>query len=165
MRNRHLFSRVLLAAWLVAATASAEPLVVVVTHDFSATSLSSQDISRLFLGLLRDVAGRRVTPMVVADKSARADLLARVVGRTATAVEQHFVKLELRGEGRWPALAADGRVAARRIVESASIPGRPSVVACMPLDEFEALTPKQQGLLAVLAVDGKAPTDPGYPLK
>lgn len=151
------------AALATAATA-AEPLVVVGPQNLGASDLSRQQVSRIFLGLTGDVGGRRVTPVVVADKSQRAELIGHAVGREPGAVEQHFVKQELRGEGRWPTLVADARQAARRIVESANIQGRPAVLACMLLSDFEALTEAQRTHLTVLTVEGKKPGEPGYAL-
>jgi len=155
---------ILLGALLCSAAAWAEPLLLVGPANLGTGDVSSQELSRIFLGLSRDLAGQHVTPAVVADKSTRAEVIGRAVGKAAGSVEQHFVKLELRGEGRWPALIADARTAARRIVEGAHIDSRPAVLVCLRQSDFEALTPQQQALLKVLTIDGKGPKDQGYPL-
>ncbi len=146
------------------AEAQSSALVLVAHKDLGLTGASRQDAGRVFLGLSRELGGKRVAPLVVGQKEDRAGAIARISGRTAAAVEAHFVKLELRGEGRWPALAADGAEMVRRALESATIAGRPGVVACLTQEELEGLSPKLQALLTVIAIDGLNPGQPGYPL-
>lgn len=146
------------------ALAQGSPLVVVVHKDLGVGDASRQELSRVFLGLSRELGGKRVAPVVVGDRARRSAAVARLTGRTVAAVEEHFVKLELRGEGRWPSLAADAPEMVRRALESATISGRPAVVACLLREELDALGPKLQALLTVVTVDGLRPGDAAYPL-
>lgn len=153
-----------LTAFLAAPAASAQQLLMVVHRDASLSDVSRQSLSRVFLGQLRDLGGVKVTPVVLGDKSARLQLVARLSSRTPEAVEEHFVKLELRAEGRWPALSSSGTELVGRISESASA-NAPAIIAAVGQAQYQALSPGDRAQLTVLSIDEKAPTDPAYPFQ
>lgn len=153
------------AALAMASGARGETLMVLVHKRLLVGAVSRQEISRIFLGQSRELSSARVAPVVVATSGNRTDILSQLTGRTPAAIGDHFVRLELRAEGRWPHQVDHAGELVRRILESAEIPGRPSVVGCVALKDYEALTPKQKEVVVPLAIDGTLPGESGYPLK
>lgn len=154
----------LVLAALLAAPALAQPLVVVAHRDVTLTDASLQALGRVFLGQLRELGGVKVTPVVLGDKAVRTQAIARLSGRAPQAVEEHFVKLELRAEGRWPGLVASGAELLTRATEAVGS-GAPAVVACLTHAEYLGLSAGVRAQLGALTIDGKAPGQPGYPFQ
>ncbi len=160
--NRRLFLRSALCVVSVAATsssagllqaASPEQLVIVVSKNSKMRTISFQDLKRLYMGdRLSGPNGERLLPLNQPNgSSARTDFEHKVLGMDPDEVGRYWIDRKIRGQS-----------------------GPPRAVS--PIDRLKAAIKQVDGTLTylhsndvvdgmkVLSIDGKQPSDRGYPL-
>jgi hypothetical protein len=120
---------------------------VVVHRDVALDHINRTELGRLFLSLAGQAGGVKLKAVNLSDKQLTMEFIASVTGMPSAKVEDHFVQLELRGEGRWPPQVASGEELVSLIARSST------VIGWLPVSELEKLSPRQQALLKVLAVN------------
>lgn len=139
------------------AAADEQPEIVIVTHtSVPLESVRKSDLAQVFLGLRTSLGGVNVTPINVPPTEARQSFLKRLTGMSANRIEEHYIALVLRGEGRRP-LTVDGPTDVPRLAFEAK-----RIVAWLPRAQYDALTETQKSLLKILTVDGRAPGESDY---
>lgn len=162
MNTRKVVGRLLLAAVATAIMGSAGPslhanervpLAVIVSKTSPLSELSSAQLTRMYLGELVDSGGRRLIPLNRAITSAEREQFDRVVlGKSPDEMARYWIDRKIRGQS-----------------------GAPKAVE--PVDVYERVVAKLDGAIGyvhvndvrddvkVVRIDGKAPTDHGYPIR
>lgn len=93
--------------------------VAVVTHESAGIeSITRVELSRLFLSRTNKVRGVRLRPVNLANYGLKLGFLNQLTGMSPVRIENHFVKMELRGEGGWPLQVGTARELAQLIGQS-----------------------------------------------
>ena len=130
--------------------ASDAQLAVVTDREAPVSALSLDDLRRIFLGKSTSLAGRHVT--VVELVPARAAFYKRLLGLGEDEVRRRWVAMAFRGEvSALPQQVHDAAELRRFISEH---PGAIGFVDASEVDES----------VKVLAIGGRRPSEPGYPL-
>jgi hypothetical protein len=129
------------------------PLAVIVSKASPLSELSSAQLVRMYLGDLVDAGGGRLIPLNRAITSEeRAEFDRVVLGKSPDEVARYWIDRKIRGQS-----------------------GAPKAVE--PVDVYERVIAKLDGAVGyvrineiggdvkVLRIDGKAPTDRGYPIR
>lgn len=133
------------------------PEIVVVTHtSIPLESVGKKELTQLFLGLRTSIGKVRLSPLDLAATELRQGYLERLTGMSWARLEEHYMGLVLRGEGRRPPRVGNAKDVARLAFEVKR------VIAWLPRSEFEGLDARQRAVLKVLAVDGKKPGEDKY---
>lgn len=138
--------------WPAASRAVPEPLAVIVASGSPLQQVSLTELRNLYMGLSQRVQGHKVIPLNQATGvPGRQAFDRRVLGMSPDAAGRYWIGRRIRGEGRPPRSVGSERLVARVV---ARLPGAIGYVA------VSQVVP---GVRA-LAVDGKTPSSPGYPL-
>jgi len=137
---------------LVAGTPiSTQGQVAVVTHpDSPLRNLSLEELGRIFLGQVTVTDAGPVT--LVEHSAARADFYRAVVGMAEAQVDRHWIGVVFRGGSASPPRKLSDPVAVRDFVTE-----HPGAIAFLALASVDAS-------VRVITIDGRAPSDPGYPI-
>jgi hypothetical protein len=138
-----------------AAQRTAAPvLAIVVSRADSLNNISLSDLRRIYLGeMARWPDGRRIVPVVLPPASAEQRLfLERALKMADIDYAQHWIGQIFRGRVSGPPYTASSSAAARRFVAA-----HPEAIAFIDAAEADAT-------VRVLAVSGKRPGAPDYPL-
>jgi len=142
-----------------AVNAGSYPEIAVVTHRGNdIDSVDREELGRLFLSLSNSIAGVRLKAVNLSEKDLKLGFLERITMMSARQIEDHFIRADLRGEGKWPPEVFTSEEMVRLIVKSRN------VVGWIPVSDLEALREKYRNAIKVIAVDGLNPGDDGYPL-
>lgn len=138
---------------LIAAPALAEPIVVIVNRENPKTNLTAEELKSIYLGKRTEWPdGARTVPVDQAPSApARAAFLRAVLGMSDAEYAEHWVDQQVRGAGSAPKAAASPASAVKYV---AKVRG---AVAFVPASQVT----KE---VKVVYVNGKWPTDPGYPM-
>jgi len=130
-----------------------EPLAVIVSRSSGLSELSSAQLTRMYMGDLVDNGGRRLIPLNRAITSEeRAEFDRVVLGKSPDEMARYWIDRKIRGQS-----------------------GAPKAVE--PVDVYERVIAKLDGAIGyvrvgqirgdvkVIRIDGKAPTDRGYPIR
>jgi hypothetical protein len=132
---------------------AADGLVLITGVSSPVSDISRGELKRLFLGDPVVVAGQRLTAFNLPAATAERQLFEkRVLGMTPDQVAKYWIDRRIRGQGGAPKTAPSPEVLLKI---AANFPG---TIAYVP-----------QGVsgpgVKILAIDGKASTDPGYLLR
>jgi hypothetical protein len=129
------------------------PLAVIVARSSGLSELSSAQLTRMFGGDLVDSGGRRLIPLNRATATEERELFDRVVlGKSPDEMARYWIDRKIRGQS-----------------------GAPKAVE--PVDVYERVIAKLDGAIGyvrvgqlrgdvkVLRIDGKSPTERGYPIR
>jgi len=129
-----------------------EPLAVIVASSSPLQSVSLAELRNLYMGLSQRVQGHKVIPLNQATGiTGRESFDRSVLGMSPDQAGRYWIGRRIRGEGRPPRSVGSERLLARVV---ARLPGAIGYVA------VSQVVP---GVRA-LAVDGRTPSSPGYPL-
>ena len=130
-----------------------EPLAVIVAKNSGLSELSSAQLTRMFMGDLVDSGGRRLIPLNRAITTEEREQFDRVVlGKSPDEMARYWIDRKIRGQS-----------------------GAPKAVE--PVDVYERVIAKLDGAVGyvrvnevrgdvkIVLIDGKGPTDPGYPVR
>jgi hypothetical protein len=130
-----------------------EPLAVIVAKGSGLSELSSAQLTRMFMGDLVDSGGRRLIPLNRAITTEEREEFDRVVlGKSPDEMARYWIDRKIRGQS-----------------------GAPKAVE--PVDVYERVIAKLDGAIGyvrvgqlrtdvkVIRIDGKSPTDRGYPIR
>jgi hypothetical protein len=130
-----------------------EPLAVIVAKNSGLSELSSAQLTRMFMGDLVDTGGRRLIPLNRAITTEEREEFDRVVlGKSPDEMARYWIDRKIRGQS-----------------------GAPKAVE--PVDVYERVIAKLDGAIGyvrvgqlrgdvkVIRIDGKSPTDRGYPIR
>jgi len=144
-----------LAPHVVRAADTTSPLVVVVSREIGASSISLGDLRRCFLGSTVDLAGVRLIPFNHPPSSGlRQRFDEGVLGMTVAASQRYWIDMRIRGGAPAPRTLGDPALLLKVI---AKLPGAISYVEA----DLAATLPN----VRMLAIDGVAPNAPHYPLR
>ena len=130
-----------------------EPLAVIVSKSSGLSELSSAQLTRMYMGDLVDNGGRRLIPLnraITTEERAEFDHV--VLGKSPDEMARYWIDRKIRGQS-----------------------GAPKAVE--PVDVYERVIAKLDGAIGyvrvgqirgdvkVIRIDGKAPTDRGYPIR
>ncbi len=128
------------------------PLAVIVAKSSELTELSSAQLTRMYMGELVDNGAHRLIPLNRATASEeRAEFDRMVLGKSPDEMARYWIDRKIRGQSGAPKAVEPVDVYERVI---AKLDG---AVGYVRVDEIK-------GEVKVLRIDGKAPTDRGYPL-
>ncbi len=128
-----------------------QPLLVIVGSTSGIKDISMALLRRAFQGEVAELAGKRLIPFNLPNGSAERTRFDRaVLGLEPQDVGRFWINRRIRDEGSPPRTLASVELAVKVV---ASLPGSISYVAP------SKVTPN----VRALTVDGKGPTDPGYP--
>jgi ABC-type phosphate transport system substrate-binding protein len=129
------------------------PLAVIVSKTSGLNQLSSAQLTRMYMGELVDSGGNRLIPLNRATATEERQQFDRVVlGKSPDEMARYWIDRKIRGQS-----------------------GAPKAVE--PVDVYERVVAKLDGAIGyvrvtdvrgdvkVVLIDGKAPTDPGYPVR
>jgi hypothetical protein len=129
------------------------PLAVIVSRTSPLSELSSAQLTRMYMGDLVDSGGRRLIPLNRATATEEREQFDRVVlGKSPDEMARYWIDRKIRGQS-----------------------GAPKSVE--PVDVYARVVAKLDGAIGyvrvndvrsdvkVLRIDGKGPTDPGYPIR
>lgn len=91
--------------------------VVIAAKNCPLDSVPKQELARLFLSLTDRLEGTRVSPLNLAETSVKLGFLEWITGLEGEEIENHFIELELIGEGSWPEEVATAIEMAKRTAE------------------------------------------------
>lgn len=145
MKPNHLLVVVYLVATLIGLSEAQAGDYLVVAHKSAGFSSASQEeIANLFLLRSDNITGASVKVVNLSEKAQKLAFLARLTDKSEREVEDHFVKLELRGEGKWPSEVNDGSALVKLIAKSKK------VVGWLSEADYALLSEKEKSLLVVL---------------
>lgn len=144
----------LAALALAAAPARAEPIAVIVHKDHPRAEVGSEELKSIYLGRRTEWPdGTRAVPIDQAPSApGRATFLDKVLGMSAAQFAEHWVDQQVRGNGAAPRVAASPAAAVKFVARTRG------AVAFVPVSQVTSG-------VKVLFVNGKAPGEPGYPLR
>jgi ABC-type phosphate transport system substrate-binding protein len=129
------------------------PLAVIVSKASPLNELSSAQLARMYMGDMVDSSGGRLIPLNRATASEERQQFDRVVlGKSPDEMARYWIDRKIRGQS-----------------------GAPKAVE--PVDVYERVVAKLDGAVGyvrisdvrgdvkVVRIDGKGPTDPGYPVR
>jgi hypothetical protein len=129
------------------------PLAVIVSKGSPLNELSSAQLTRMYLGDMVDFSGGRLIPLNRSTGTEERQQFDRVVlGKSPDEMARYWIDRKIRGQS-----------------------GAPKAVE--PVDVYERVVSKLDGAIGyvrisdvrgdvkVLRIDGKGPTDPGYPVR
>jgi hypothetical protein len=129
------------------------PLAVIVAKTSPLSELSSAQLTRMYMGDLVDSGGKRLIPLNRATATEeREEFDQAVLGKSPDEMARYWIDRKIRGQS-----------------------GAPKAVE--PVDVYERVVAKLDGAIGyvrvsdihgdvkVLRIDGKAPTDRGYPIR
>ena len=129
------------------------PLAVIVSKSSGLSELSSAQLTRMYMGDLVDSGGNRLIPLNRSTASQERQQFDRVVlGKSPDEMARYWIDRKIRGQSSAP-----------KAVE--------------PVDVYERVIAKLDGAIGyvrvtdvrgdvkVVRIDGKSPTDPGYPVR
>ena len=129
------------------------PLAVIVSKSSELTELSSAQLTRMFLGELVDNGAHRLIPLNRATATEeRAEFDRVVLGKSPDEMARYWIDRKIRGQSSAP-----------KAVEPVDVYER--VIAKLDGAIGYVRTDEIRGDVKVLRIDGKAPTDRGYPLR
>jgi len=82
-----------------------QTILVISGSTFDFTNTSRLELSRLFLMQSDKIQGRYVVPINLDDEFLTMEFLKELTGKSEKKIKEHFLKMELRGEGTWPHVA------------------------------------------------------------
>ena len=135
-------------------SASSPPLVVVIVADgHSLTNVSKAELRRLFLRNTKEIDGQTLVPLNhPPGTNMRVAFDRLVLGMEEAEVGRYWIDRRIRGESGPPRTVGPPPLL-RKVVSR--LPGAISYVRADEVDDS----------VQVLRIDGKVPSDPGYPLK
>ena len=138
---------------LAAVPALAEPVAVVVNRENPKSSLTTEELRSIYLGKRTEWPdGTRTQPIdQVPSAPGREVFLGAVMGMSKAHFAEHWVDQQVRGAGSAPKVAASAAAAVKLV---AKVRG---AVAFVPVSQ---VTPA----VKVVFVNGKLPSEPGYPM-
>jgi ABC-type phosphate transport system substrate-binding protein len=129
------------------------PLAVIVSKSSPLSELSSAQLTRMYMGDLVDSGGRRLIPLNRSTSSGEREEFDRVVlGKSPDEMARYWIDRKIRGQSGAPKAVEPVDVYQRVI---AKLDG---AVGYVRVDEV-------RGDVKVVRIDGKAPTDRGYPIR
>jgi len=135
------------------ATATAEPIAVVVSDKVSVGSLTQAQLRQIFLGQPTRVGGKKVIPLnLPTDSTERQSFDQAVLGMSPQEVPRFWVDQRIRGKAKPPKTIPSSSTVARLV---AKLPG---AIGYVPASQVGPG-------VTVLAIDGKKPEDADYPLQ
>lgn len=154
--------RILALLCVLAFAASAEagdPVAVVTFKDVPLDAVTRTELSNLFLAELDVVGGVKVKIANIADPAVKFPFLESLTGLGEKDLEDHFVAMNLRGEGDWPSEFGDAGELVKMVIRYKQ------AIVWMPMADWNRIPEKHRSVLKVLSVDGRRPGDPGYDLQ
>lgn len=140
------------AADLSAETKGTVRIAVVAAKSFPIDNLSFGDLKRLYMGNRIDSHGKRLIALALQNRSPeRTAFDSAVLGMNPDTAALYWVDRRIRGESG-PPKAIDSPQVLQRVVEKLD-----GALGYVRADAVAAN-------VKVLSIDGKRPTDPGYPL-
>jgi len=82
-------------------------ILIISGSTFDFTNTSRLELSRLFLMQSDKLQERYVVPVNLEDEYLTMEFLIQLTGKSEKKIREHFLKMELRGEGTWPKTAVD----------------------------------------------------------
>jgi ABC-type phosphate transport system substrate-binding protein len=159
MKTRIVFSMAVIAAVVTSSVGQSLhageriPLAVIVSKGSPLNELSSAQLTRMYLGDLVDFSGGRLIPLNRSTGTEERQQFDRVVlGKSPDEMARYWIDRKIRGQS-----------------------GAPKAVE--PVDVYERVVSKLDGAIGyvrindvrsdvkVIRIDGKAPGDPGYPVR
>ena len=159
MKTRIFASMVVLAAVMTSSMGQSLhaseriPLAVIVSKGSPLNELSSAQLTRMYMGDLVDSGGGRLIPLNRSTGTEERQQFDRVIlGKSPDEMARYWIDRKIRGQS-----------------------GAPKAVE--PVDVYERVVAKLDGAVGyvrigevrgdvkVVRIDGKAPTDPGYPVR
>lgn len=138
------------AAW---ADAPAGPLAVIMSRNAPLDAIGLHDLSRVFLDQIQSAGGVALIPVnLTSSHPAREAFIRAVHGMTLFEMKQYWLSVRLKGQGR-PPVAYETADAVKAAVKSGD-----AVIGYLPYE------PGLETEFKCLAIDGKRPGEPGYPL-
>ena len=129
------------------------PLAMIVSKTSALNELSSAQITRMYMGDLVDSGGRRIIPLNRATTTEEREQFDRVVlGKSPDEMARYWIDRKIRGQSGAPKAVEPVDVYARVV---AKLDGAIGYVRVSDV----------RGDVKVLRIDGKAPTDHGYPIR
>jgi len=129
------------------------PLAVIVSKTSGLSELSSAQLTRMYMGDLVDSGGRRLIPLNRATATEEREQFDRVVlGKAPDEMARYWIDRKIRGQSGAPKAVEPVDVYARVV---AKLDGAIGYVRVSDV----------RGDVKVLRIDGKAPTDQGYPIR
>ena len=159
MKTRILSSMVVLAAVMTTSMGQSlhagerAPLAVIVSRSNPLNELSSAQLSRMYMGDMVDSGGGRLIPLnraTATEERAQFDRL--VLGKSPDEMARYWIDRKIRGQSGAPKAVEPVDVYARVV---AKLDGAIGYVKVSDL----------RGDVKVLRIDGKVPTDYGYPIR
>jgi hypothetical protein len=158
--NKRLFAGMVVLVAVVASTTGHAlkageriPLAVIVAKNSGLSELSSAQLTRMYMGDLVDSGGRRLIPLNRATATEEREQFDRVIlGKSPDEMARYWIDRKIRGQS-----------------------GAPKAVE--PVDVYERVIAKLDGAIGyvrvsdvrgdvkVLRIDGKSPTESGYPVR
>jgi hypothetical protein len=159
MKTRNVVGMVVFVALVMSSIGQAphasepEALAVIVAKNSGLSELSSAQLTRMFMGDLVDNGGRRLIPLnraITTEERAEFDRV--VLGKSPDEMARYWIDRKIRGQS-----------------------GAPKAVE--PVDVYERVIAKLDGAIGyvrvgqlrgdvkVLRIDGKSPTERGYPIR
>lgn len=158
--NKRMFAGMVVLVAMVASTTGHGlkageriPLAVIVAKNSSLSELSSAQLTRMYMGDLVDSGGRRLIPLNRATATEEREQFDRVIlGKSPDEMARYWIDRKIRGQS-----------------------GAPKAVE--PVDVYERVVAKLDGAIGyvrvgdvrgdvkVLRIDGKSPTEAGYPVR
>ena len=141
----------LLFALAAGSPCAARGQIAVIAHpDSPVLDLSLEELSQIFLG---QVTVTDAGPVTLAEHAAaRADFYRSILGMAEAQVDRHWIGVVFRGGDASPPRKLSDAASVRDFV--ASNPGAIAFVALASVD----------GSVRVVTIDGRAPSDPDYPI-
>jgi ABC-type phosphate transport system substrate-binding protein len=157
-RYRHLLLSLLIAA--VTDTVAGADLVAVVNVNRPETSLTVDQLTKIFRGEIRYWPNRQKVTVVVPPEHSRAALSAfvsSVLNLDAARYDTYWEEKRFRGEVTSVPQRFPDEDATLREIESTN-----NAIALLDAERFNSI--KRKGAFKVLQIDGKSPGQPGYKL-
>jgi hypothetical protein len=109
---KHILSLLFVACLLVTSGANAAEVKLIANPSVGATSISADDVKRVFLGTKGSLDdGSRVEPVLAKSGAAHEAFLKQYVGKTDAALQTYYRSLVFTGKGSMPkAFASDAEV-------------------------------------------------------
>ena len=152
MFKRHIIPLFAAAAIALGARAAEAQTAVIVHRASTVSNVSAEDLRRFFLGKTT-MAGNGQQIMLVELTPIRTRFYKTLLGLTADEVRRRWIAMVFRGD----ALALPFEIADIGLVKK-FVAEHPGAVAFIPANEVDET-------VKVLHIDGKLPSDAGYPLK
>jgi hypothetical protein len=132
-----------------AASSSKSPLadyVVIASRLSPIKEIHREDLARIFLRLTNQVDRHPVIPVNYAPEKISMDFMSALTGMSPDELGDHFVELEIRGEGTWPPSVEDPADLVRLLASSEK------AISWLPRQQYQHLSERLKRALRIVEV-------------